>query len=126
MAARNEVLQADMAFSELSATHGQQDAFMKYMADKGVLLRPHHNPMKESMVRLYIQMMDTSKSSLTWQPAGADVSASGDLGYTFGIYTYRVKDSVQQGTYVTIWKRDPDGKWKAVLDTGNPGLAKTP
>ena len=123
--AKNQLLQADLAFSQLSASHGQQYAYMQYMADQGVLLRPHHDPMKESMVRLFIQMMDTSKSSMTWRPTDAEVSSSGDLGYTYGVYSYRTRDSLFQGTYVTVWKKDPDGKWKAVLDSGNPGLAPT-
>ncbi len=121
--AKNNLLAADLAFSALSASHGQQYAYMRYMADKGVLLRPSHDPMKESMVRLFIQMMDTSKSSMTWQPTDGEVSAGGDLGYTYGVYTYRKRDSLVQGTYVTVWKKDPEGRWKAVLQSGNPGLA---
>jgi hypothetical protein len=29
---------------------------------------------------------------------------------------------VRKGTYVSIWKKDENGNWKWVLDTGNPGL----
>ena len=32
--------------------------------------------------------------------------------------------SMQRGTYVTIWKKDADGTWKWVLDSGNEGLGE--
>lgn len=123
--AKQKLLQTDISFSNLSKTNGEQYAFMEYMADKGVLLRPNHDPMKESMVRLFIQMLDTSKSSLTWQPTDADVSSSGELGYTYGVYTYREPDTTMRGTYISVWKKDSSGNWKVVLDSGNSGLAKT-
>jgi ketosteroid isomerase-like protein len=52
---------------------------------------------------------------------GADISASGDLGYTYGTYEFRAKDGkliVEHGKYTSIWKQR-DGKWKVVLDMGN-------
>jgi ketosteroid isomerase-like protein len=30
--------------------------------------------------------------------------------------------STSKGTYVTIWRKQKDGKWKFVLDTGNQGV----
>ena len=32
------------------------------------------------------------------------------------------EEVTREGTYVTIWKKDADGNWKFVLDTGNQGL----
>ena len=31
-------------------------------------------------------------------------------------------DSIEQGTYVSIWKKDKIGAWKFVLDSGNQGI----
>jgi hypothetical protein len=28
------------------------------------------------------------------------------------------------GNYVSIWREQPDGRWKVVLDIGTPGTAK--
>jgi ketosteroid isomerase-like protein len=55
---------------------------------------------------------------------GADISASGDLGYTYGTYEFRAvgKDGnpvVEHGKYTSIWKKQRDGSWKVVLDMGN-------
>jgi ketosteroid isomerase-like protein len=32
------------------------------------------------------------------------------------------KELSENGTYVSIWKKDQFGNWKFVLDTGNEGL----
>ena len=31
-------------------------------------------------------------------------------------------DSARRGTYVTIWKKQANGRWKFVLDSGNEGV----
>ncbi len=53
----------------------------------------------------------------------AEVSASGDLGYTFGGFAFKIKtkagvDTTYYGDYITIWRKQPDGKWKFVFDGG--------
>src|SRR5436305_2394785 len=46
----------------------------------------------------------------------------GDMGYTTGPWEYRPKSMedkpVAFGYFVTIWKRQSDGTWKAFLDLG--------
>jgi ketosteroid isomerase-like protein len=54
----------------------------------------------------------------------ADISASGDLGYTYGTFEFRSinkdgKPVIAHGKYTSIWKRQKDGSWKVVLDMGN-------
>jgi ketosteroid isomerase-like protein len=68
--------------------------------------------------------LDDKNNSLTWTPIGADISSSGDLGYTYGTFEFRSKDAsgkpvVSHGKYTSIWKRQKDGSWKVVLDMGN-------
>lgn len=65
---------------------------------------------------------------MTWQPVKAEISASGDLGYTYGYYQARSHtaqgDVVREGKYTTIWRKQSDGTWKVVLDIGNEGSNK--
>ena len=68
--------------------------------------------------------LDDKNNHLTWTPVGADISASGDLGYTYGTYEFSSKDKdgktvVDHGKYTSIWKKQGDGSWKVVLDMGN-------
>jgi ketosteroid isomerase-like protein len=61
---------------------------------------------------------------LVWTPTEAVMSAAGDMGYTWGHYEGRSRDTdgntrVTTGRYMTIWRKEPDGSWKVVLDASN-------
>jgi len=63
---------------------------------------------------------------LTWEPTSVEIAASGDLGYTLGKWTYTVKDSTGEesssfGYYISIWKKQTDGNWKWVFNSGISG-----
>ena len=60
--------------------------------------------------------------SAGWQPARAEVTSSGDLGYTTGSYAVTVNNAAgmpatEKGTYLTVWKKI-DGVWKALESSG--------
>jgi ketosteroid isomerase-like protein len=68
--------------------------------------------------------LDDKNNHLTWSPVSAGISASGDLGYTWGTYEFRSKQKdanefVEHGKYMTLWKKQPDGSWKVAVDMGN-------
>jgi ketosteroid isomerase-like protein len=73
--------------------------------------------------------LNDKNNQLTWTPVDAGISISGDLGWTSGTYEFRSKDKdgkvkVEQGKYTSIWKKQPDGNWKVVLDMGNASSGK--
>lgn len=119
--------QVDIDFSNFSKEKGMHDAFLCYVANDGVLLRPYSYPITGfEAIKKFLDEGNTD-FLLTWSPLYADVSISGELGYTYGLYELVFKDeqgnsNTRKGTYVSIWKKDTDGKWKFTLDTGNPGL----
>ncbi len=66
---------------------------------------------------------------LTWTPDGARMSPDGDMGFTWGHYEGRSKDRdgtpiLTTGRYMTVWKKQPDGKWKVELDASNQAPPK--
>jgi ketosteroid isomerase-like protein len=74
-----------------------------------------------------MEFLDDKNNHLTWTPVGADISSSGDMGYTYGTYEFASSDRngkpvVDHGKYTTIWKKQKDGSWKVVLDMGNAGI----
>ncbi|MEO5673653.1 MAG: DUF4440 domain-containing protein [Chitinophagales bacterium] len=118
------LLSTDLAFSDLSKKSGRNAAFLEYMDEHVAMLRPNGMPMvgKDTMQKVFSSRPDTGYS-LTWKPLFADVAASGDFGYTYGTYAMlTAKGDSSEGTYCSIWKRNADGQWKFVLDTGNEGL----
>ena len=121
---RNDLLQTDLAFSQLSEQKGRNAAFISYADEKATLLRPYSMPItnKDSIVNLFSAYAD-SNYTLTWVPIRADVARSGELGFTYGTYSLVVKNAgKEEGTYCTVWKKDKNHSWKFVLDTGNEGL----
>ena len=119
-----EILAADKAFAERSAKEGPKAAFLACIAGDGKLLNETRVG-AAAVNTTFIQLPPTA--TLTWEPSFVDVSASGDLGYTWGRYALNVPSPKQgqppyqkRGTYVTIWRRQPGGGWKFVLDGGNP------
>ena len=118
----DEVLNADLAFSDMSRHVGMKKAFIEYISDEGVLLRPGHLPLRGADAIDFLSQLSDSDYTLTWKPSRGEISKSGDLGYTYGVYELSTADTVYKGTYVSIWKKQSDGSWKFVLDSGNEGI----
>ena len=123
---RLKVMEADRSFSRLSEAKGMRSAFLDYIDSNGVLLRRDHLPLVGADAIDYLIQQNDSSFTLKWEPKNAVVAASGDLGYTYGLYVLKptVKDTLIYGNYVSIWKKQADGNWKFVLDTGNEGIGK--
>lgn len=116
-----EIVETDIAFSNMSRQLGMKKAFMQYMAKDGGLLRPESPPLIGADAINYLSEINDTSYTITWKPTHSDISKSGDLGYTFGTYELSTKDTVMKGTYVNIWKKQADGTWKFVIDSGNQG-----
>ena len=62
--------------------------------------------------------------SISWKAVHAEMAKSGDLGVTGGTYeaSFKGPDGKQvteKGKYVTTWKKQKDGAWKASHDIWN-------
>ena len=66
---------------------------------------------------------------LTFAADRVDVASSGDLAYSRGHYAITTTDAKtnkpvdSQGSYLTVYKKQADGSWKAVEDFITPGPA---
>ncbi len=121
---RAEIMEMDRKFSAFSETHGAPAAWAEFFARDAVQLNRGSQPMIgfDSILESFADWNEAGQ--LTWAPEDGVVSASGDLGYTWGRYVYRLTQEngdkvVRQGKYTTIWKRQEKGAWKVVLDIGN-------
>lgn len=120
------LLKIENEFMKAAAEHGSQ-GYLSYYADDAVEV-PNGAAIlqgKENIAKT-MSFLDNPDNHLTWAPVGADIAASGDLGYTYGTYEFRSKDKdgkpvVDHGKYTTIWKKQKDGNWKVTLDMGNSG-----
>jgi ketosteroid isomerase-like protein len=126
--ARDEILDADKAFSEMSAKQGPQAAFLAYLTSdaKQLSVVPQG---ADGVKAMFLQL--PASATLTWAPSYAEAGESGDLGYTWGRFTLTVPMGrngahplVQMGSYAAVWKRQPGGSWKVVLYDGRRDLQK--
>ena len=115
-------------FMKAAADKGSQ-GYMSYYADDAVEL-PNGAAVIQGKANIATGMsfLDDKNNQLIWTPVGADISSSGDLGYTYGNYEFHSKDKagkavVEYGKYTSIWKKQADGSWKVVLDMGNASPA---
>lgn len=117
------LLEADKAWSE---TPPDMEAFVSFFAEDGHFLTPD-GPLAvgaESIAQTASQLFTAPGFSLTWKATKADVSNSGDLGYTIGTFELAMNDAegnpvTRNGKYTTVWRKRADGQWKVVADAPN-------
>jgi ketosteroid isomerase-like protein len=124
---KEAIKQADIDFSNYSKAHGFKDAFLKFMTDDVVLIKDNSYPIEGSQKIKELFTGDDGGYTLVWNPTFSSVSQNADFGYTYGLYEETYQDEkgnpvLKKGTYVTIWRKEKDGSWKFVFDTGHKGL----
>ena len=122
--ALQEMVKTEQAFSKMAEEKNTRDAFLAFIADDGLLFRPGAVNGKKWMIEHPPPPPQNpdKKPLLAWQPKFAGMSASGDMGFTTGPWESKadIKDAKPQayGHFVTVWKKQPDGSWKFVVDLG--------
>ncbi len=77
-------------------------------------------------------MVADKNFAITFASDKVDVAKSGDLGYSQGAYTMTStapkakKVLTEKGKYVTVYKKQGDGSWKAVADIVNADAPAAP
>jgi uncharacterized protein (TIGR02246 family) len=129
------VREADAAWSKAWAAKDLEGS-LSFVADDALVLPPNAPILtgKESIRKWKSELMANPGYAESWQASKAEASRGGDLAYTVGTYEFTLNDPkgkpvTDRGKYLTVWKKQPDGKWKAVADMGNsdlpaPGAAK--
>lgn len=116
------LLNLDGEFSKASVAQGITNAYQSYMADDIRLYREGAFPaVGREAAR---SALSARQGVMNWQPTKADVSKSGDLGYTYGLYDFKGDGAdgkaAEHGNYLRIWRKQEHGKWKVALDLLNP------
>lgn len=115
---KEEIRQAEEDFAKMAKDKGIHDAFLSFAANDAVLQR---GELIIGIKNIDKHLEKSTSKNLSWSPDFVDVSATGDLGYTYGKYVFKYTDSIgnpleDKGIFHTVWKRQADGKWKFVWD----------
>ena len=114
--ARAAVEAAETSFAAQAARAGTAAAFVANSAPNGLVVEQGK---LVNAQELWTGRPNKSGQRLTWSPVLADVAQAGDLGYTTGPWTTFQNDRPQAtGEYVTVWRKQPDGKFRFVVDMG--------
>lgn len=79
-----------------------------------------HDAILESWAPFFTQ----NGPQLSWEPKVAHVIRGGEVGVTTGTFTSRAPGPdgtprERHGEYMTMWVKQPDGRWLVVADTGS-------
>ncbi|MFT3810897.1 MAG: DUF4440 domain-containing protein [Micropepsaceae bacterium] len=121
------MIAADAAFNDMAQKEGIAEAFAAYAAPDARMFRGEEKIVSgPAEIRELMAAQYAHGGSLVWTPKEAVSSADGTLGFTHGRWIYTTppaadgKTQSLQGSYVSIWSRQPDGAYKFSLDIGNP------
>lgn len=111
----HSLIAAEKYFADLLKEKGSKKAFLTISDENTLIFRP--DPVK--VLSYFDNKPDSDPGLLSWQPAFAKISRSGDWGFTTGPYVYTLKDGQSSyGQYVSVWKADKKRVWKLDLDLG--------
>ncbi|HKO61247.1 MAG TPA: DUF4440 domain-containing protein [Pyrinomonadaceae bacterium] len=117
---RAALIAREKRMSAAGARQGQQVAFFVNNATSDVhLFRANKLPFVGHLAAM--EILDPRPNAWTWEVEFADVTNSGDLGYSYGTYKLAALGvrPAESGNYLRIWRKER-GVWKVAVDLANP------
>lgn len=105
---------ADAAWAEAIASKSVDRTLAFYAPDavtEGSAIFPAHGvaDFRAGWKRLFAE----PDFALTWKTEHVAVTESGSLAYSSGTW----KNGNQHGPFIAVWQKQPDGKWKVIIDS---------
>jgi hypothetical protein len=112
------LVDAEKAFASFTTSNTIKEGFLRFMDSTGIIFRQG----KAVNAWEAYRQQNAGTAILSWEPAFAAISASGDFGITTGPYELRnpsLQDSViARGTFSSVWQINKQGIWKNLADLG--------
>jgi ketosteroid isomerase-like protein len=131
------LVDTERAFARRATVKGLRDSFLEYFAEDSIALVPGAEPAPARLRALPAQPF--SDLEITWEPRLGDIALSNDIGWLTGPSTIIDHTAAQPvprfGNYLSIWRRQPDGRWRVYIDIGvnvpelptfEPGFTRMP
>jgi uncharacterized protein (TIGR02246 family) len=110
-----------------AATAHDLNRMLPFWADDATIFAPGTPAVvgKEAIRKYVSDAFATPGFSITWKTDNVEVSQSGDMAYSSG--TDRIsltgpdgKPLTEEARGVAIWKKQPDGSWRCIVDVMSP------
>lgn len=114
-----DMREAERNFARASVMFGRNAAFVENFAEESVI----YTDKWLTNAKQFWKERKSVPVVLKWEPEFMDISDSRDFGISTGPWEaqeYRPNtDPVSTGYFLTVWKKQPDGTWKVILDAGS-------
>jgi uncharacterized protein (TIGR02246 family) len=122
---RNAIEAADA--NQMSAFVSKDIAGMTANYAPDAVILPQNGPAVSGKENIEASFKEMSSTMSDLKLTISTVNASGDLAYEVGNYTATIQmpgmaPTADKGKFVTVWKRQADGKWMIVADIFNTDL----
>jgi len=122
-AAKAELLQVAQQFNKENSEIGYIEGYNKYMAEDVLILQPGSQPVMGREKYCAQMKVEGLLGQLEGDVQGVEVSAAGDMGWTYGRWVFTVQDSLgnpvlSYGKYLCTWAKI-DGQWKMTSNIWN-------
>jgi hypothetical protein len=113
------LIRAERAFEKSCLKEGIRAGFLANVDSNGIAFTSR-GPVD---AKKFWSSLPAFEGVFSWSPAYAEMSISGDWGYTTGNYEHRAKSledtANESGQYTTVWHKTANGEWKYLIDIGN-------
>lgn len=111
------LIKVEKDFAAYSVAHSTKEAFLQFIDSSSIMF----DEGKPITAIEFWNKREKRPGILNWHPQFAEISASGDFGYTTGPWTFQnsINDTVvARGQYATVWRMNAKGEWRFVVDFG--------
>ena len=115
---QQQVREAERAFAKTMADRDHA-AFTTFLAEDAIFLGPNEVLRgRRAVSEGWKKFFAGKQAPFAWEPERVEVVDSGTLALSTGPVVDPSGKRV--GTFTSTWRREPDGRWRVVLDGGCP------
>lgn len=119
----DDVRCAEIGFA-LALEAGNRDRFAAYLDPDARFVGTSISRGPQEILEAWAPFFETGGPKLVWRPEIIEVLEDGKLALSRGPYRLRsmAEDGSPReawGTFNSIWRRSPDGRWRIVFDAGS-------
>ncbi len=118
----DQVKAREIAFAQTMADR-RFDRFADFVAEDAVFRGAALRIGRATILEKWRPFFDGPKPPFSWAPDAVTVAADGRTAISSG--PVRDEDGKAASRFITIWRLDPDGRWRVIVDGGVDDACET-
>ena len=115
-----DMADTELEFARTAKAKGIRDSFLDFFAPDAIAFTPDVTSARDRLLKQ--ESTPFSVNELLWEPRTGDVASSGEIGWLTGPSTFidhaSTDQSAHYGNYLSVWRKQPDGRWRVFIDVG--------